>query len=93
VVSRCYSVAASIFSTTPTNIFDNVVELIKNGLAPSDLADIASAYPTRYNSETNVNLAALDETIYPKKSSSDAPHSLTEAQLREVFIFREQLHF
>jgi len=84
VVSSSYSVAASIFSATPTNLFDNVVEMIENGLAPSDLADIASVYPTAYNSETNVNLAAPDEIIYPKKSSSNAPYSLTEAQLREV---------
>ena len=42
MVSRCYSVAASILSTAPTNLFDNVVEMIENGLAPSDLADIAS---------------------------------------------------
>ena len=56
--------------------------MIEDSLAPSDLADIASVYPTGYNSETNVKLAAPDETIYPKKSSSDAPYSLTEAQLR-----------
>lgn len=73
------SVAANIFSATPTNLFDNIVEMIENGLTPSDLADTASAYPTGYNSKTNVNLAAPDETIYLKKSSSDALYSLTEA--------------
>ena len=48
------SVAANIFSATPTNLFDNIVEMIENGLTPSDLADTASAYPTGYNSKTNV---------------------------------------
>ncbi|OCL01318.1 alpha/beta-hydrolase [Glonium stellatum] len=58
--------------------------MVENGLAPSDIADIVSAYSVGYNSETNVNPAVPHKAIYPKKSSSDAPYSLTETQLREV---------
>lgn len=78
------SVVVSIFSAKPTNLYENVIEMVENGLAPSDIADIVSAYSVGYNSETNVNPAVPHKAIYPKKSSSDAPYSLTETQLREV---------
>lgn len=77
-------VLSSIFSSTPTNLFENAIELIGNDFTPSELTVVADTYSTTCNSDMNVNTREPVTPVYPQKSSSDAPYSLTEAQLREV---------
>jgi hypothetical protein len=78
------SILASVFSSTPTNLFANVVELAANGLSPGDLGNVLTTYSAGCNSETNNNPRNPSAAVYPKKSSQDAPYSLTEAQLRQA---------
>lgn len=72
------------FSSTPTNLFENIAALAENSLVPGDLKNVYATYTTGCNSVTNVNSKAPNGTIYPMKFTQDAPFSLTEAQLREV---------
>lgn len=75
---------SSIFKATPTNLFENAVELIENDFVAGDLATVADTYSLSCNSDVNINLRAPATKIYPKKSTKDAPYSLTETQLRQV---------
>jgi hypothetical protein len=78
------SVLASIFAATPTNLFENIVQLAANDLSPGDLGNVLTTYSAGCNSDTNNNPRNPSGTIYPKKSQQDAPYTLTEAQLRQV---------
>jgi hypothetical protein len=71
---------------TPTNLYENVVRLAANGFGPkpADLMVLLAGKLTGANSEMNVNLRNPSTPIYPKKSPSDAPYSLSEAALRQV---------
>ncbi|TLD34819.1 Lipase B [Venturia nashicola] len=72
------------FSSTPTNLFENIAALAKNSLVPGDLKHVFTTYSTGCNSVTNVNSKTPNVTVYPTRSTQDAPFSLTESQLREV---------
>jgi len=45
---------------------------------------VAAGLTTGDNSAMNVNTKSPSKTIYPSASSSDAPYSLTESQLRQI---------
>jgi hypothetical protein len=81
------SALSSIFSATPTILYEQVFDMIENGLFGNDIVNEIDTLVTGslndMNSETNVN-PAPNCTIYPQKSCSDAPYTLTESQLREV---------
>lgn len=81
-IAQLQSMLASIYSTTPTNIFNNIAEMIENGLSPQDLSTIINGFSTGENSIANVNPKDPSQAIYPKKDASDAPYSLPESQLR-----------
>ncbi|KAJ9668559.1 hypothetical protein H2201_001201 [Coniosporium apollinis] len=78
------NVVEAIFDATPTNLYENVVELAENSLAPGELGDVFSTYSTGINSENNVNTVEPAKRIFPEKSPDDAPYSLAEADLRRV---------
>jgi hypothetical protein len=78
------SILSSIFSATPTDLYDNIVELIANDFSPGNLGQVETTYSEGCNSDTNNNPQDPSGTIYPKKSASDAPYSLSEAQLRQA---------
>ncbi|KAE9969360.1 hypothetical protein BLS_005405 [Venturia inaequalis] len=81
------SALSSIFSATPTILYEQIFEVIENGLVSNNLAsevnDLVTASFSGMNSQTNVNTAPTC-TIYPQKNCTDAPYSLTEEQLRQV---------
>lgn len=79
----------SLFSTQPTNFYRNVLQLIENDFVPGDLHNVAKTYSLGCNSGKNVNKRSPKSKVYPKKSSKDAPYTLTEAQLREVIYIPE----
>jgi hypothetical protein len=85
-VPQATSILSSILSTSTANQYGNVVKLVSNGFGPSvaDLTTLVAGTLLGPNSEMNINLRMPSKAIYPKKSASDAPYSLTEAQLREV---------
>jgi hypothetical protein len=81
------SALSSILSATPTILYEQVFDMIENGLFGNDIVNEIDTLVTGsfndMNSETNVN-PAPNCTIYPQKSCLDAPYTLTEDQLREV---------
>ncbi|KAI9655327.1 MAG: hypothetical protein M1821_005474 [Bathelium mastoideum] len=84
IVSSAIAPAAS-----PGSFYDSVVQLIANSFLPSNLGQSLSGLVNGLgvigpNAEVNVNTRSPSTTIYPKKQSTDAPYSLTEAQLRQV---------
>ncbi|KAF2423116.1 alpha/beta-hydrolase [Tothia fuscella] len=85
-VEQAVSVVSSILTPQPTNLYKNIVQLAANGLGPSasDFNLLVVGSLVGPNSENNLNLRSPAQPIYPKKSSTDAPYSLTEAQLRRV---------
>lgn len=86
-VSQAFSTLSAIASASPSNIHAYNAELIANGLVSgsvTEIIDFVGGLLTGENSDTNINLRSPKTTIFPKKSSSDAPYSLTEAQLREA---------
>ena len=77
------ALAAAAKSTSSGNILDTATQLIANGFKPTDLLDdLLSGTIFGINSANNINLIPPAVTIYPKKSASDAPYSLSESQLR-----------
>lgn len=88
-VAQAISSLSSIFeaSPTPASLYVAIGDIVREGLAPGDVESVIDDVVgtlTGENSEVNVNIEVPDKTVYPKASSSDAPYSLTEAQLREV---------
>jgi hypothetical protein len=85
-VPQATSTLSSILSSSTVNQYGNVVKLISNGFGPSvsDLAVLVAGTLLGPNSEMNINLRSPSHAVYPKKSASDAPYTLSEAQLREV---------
>ncbi|KAF2717762.1 alpha/beta-hydrolase [Polychaeton citri CBS 116435] len=86
-VSAASAALSSIINATPTpaNLFETAGNIAKAGLSsdtPADLLGFVNGVLTGQNSEINVNLRIPAITVYPKAGSSDAPYSLTEAQLR-----------
>ncbi|KAB2579090.1 hypothetical protein BFW01_g11467 [Lasiodiplodia theobromae] len=74
----------AIYGTTPTNIFENIAQQIADGLSTLTIVQALGFSPSGENSETNSNTREPSTTIYPKKSSSDAPYSITEEELRQA---------
>jgi len=83
-IPEATSILSSIFSAAPTDLYDNIIELVANDFSPGNLGQVETTYSAGCNSMTNSNPRNPSDTIYPKKSSQDAPYSLTEQQLREV---------
>lgn len=85
-IPEVVSLVSSVFASTPTNLFDDVLELIEAGIAPTpqELETLIVGSVAPENSEHNVNLKNPNNKIYPFKSTGDAPYTLSEAQLREV---------
>jgi hypothetical protein len=69
-------------TSTDKNIVVTAAELILNGFDPKDLGSVAAGFSSEVNSYNNSNLQELTGTIYPQKSSADAPYSLSEDDLR-----------
>jgi hypothetical protein len=74
---------SSVLASTPTNLIDNILELIPNGIPVDEVVTLLTASIAPENSEANNNPPPPD-VIYPRKSTQDAPYNLTETQLRQV---------
>jgi hypothetical protein len=85
-IPQATSVLASILSTSTANQYGNIVKLAANGFGPSisDLTVLMAGTFLGPNSENNINLMIPNKAVYPKRGSSDAPYTLSEAQLRKV---------
>ncbi|KAK7723391.1 hypothetical protein SLS57_004585 [Botryosphaeria dothidea] len=73
-----------IYSQTPTNIFENIARQIGAGLTTMTITEALGILTTGENSQTNINPRQPSTPIYPRKSPSDAPYSLSEQQLRQA---------
>jgi len=80
------SILASVFSAAPTVLYENLVDLAANGLSPgkANLENILLNNFAPQNSVVNINLRSPKTVVFPKKAKTDAPYTLSEAQLREV---------
>ena len=70
-----------IITTNPGDIFQSASEILLNGLAGGDYAQITSAYLVESNTN-NINLLPPRTPVYPKANPNDAPYSVSEALLR-----------
>ncbi|KAH7064885.1 lipase B precursor [Macrophomina phaseolina] len=73
-----------IYSKPPTNIFQNIASQISAGLTSMTITEALGILTTGENSQTNTNPRQPSTPIYPRKSPSDAPYSLSEQQLRQA---------
>ncbi|KAF8865326.1 hypothetical protein BDZ45DRAFT_736437 [Acephala macrosclerotiorum] len=62
----------------------SALDLILDGLVPSDISNLPSSEESEKNSSNNDNPISPDPAVYLKKSSDDAPYSLDENSLRSV---------
>ena len=69
--------------TLVANFAASALSLILNGLASTDLVDLAIG-DTLADSSNNINLIPAVPAVYPKKSTKDAPYSLPENILRSA---------
>lgn len=86
------SALQSIYTASFTNLAVPVASQVAAGLVGptgTSLAGVVNSLlgtnpllPTGENSIANINLRAPAKAVYPQKGASDAPYSLTEAQLR-----------
>lgn len=58
--------------------------MIAGGLSPAQIGNALQTYSVGCNSQNNNNPKNPATAVFPQKGSSDAPYSLTEAQLREI---------
>jgi hypothetical protein len=75
------SVVNSALIPSPTDLYEVAVELIESGITPGNLTQLIGVITSGCNSQRNQN-PAPSKPIYPKKSPSDAPYSVSESQLR-----------
>ena len=71
----------NITTANAGDIFKSGFEILLNGLAGGDYAQIANAYLFQ-SSTMNLNLQIPRTPVYPKANAKDAPYSISEAKLR-----------
>ncbi|GAD93731.1 lipase, putative [Paecilomyces variotii No. 5] len=82
-IEATFNAISDIFSDGSKDIAQASDELIAKGLVPSDIFDFLNGYADfSLNSLDNTNSRSPNSTIYPSKSSEDAPYSLDEDTLR-----------
>jgi hypothetical protein len=62
----------------------SAVEMIAGGFGPAQIGNAVQTYSSGCNSQNNNNAKNPATPVFPKKGPSDAPYSLTEAQLRAI---------
>ncbi|KAK5136543.1 hypothetical protein LTR08_002887 [Meristemomyces frigidus] len=73
----------NITTANDGDIFRSGAEIVLNGLAGGNYAQIANAYLID-STTVNINLVQPTTSVYPNASSQDAPYSLSEAALRQA---------
>lgn len=79
-IPSAVSSVASVVAAHPTSFIENALGLVLNGLTTKDITTVVSAFIQ--DSTTNLNLIAPLPSVFPKKSSKDAPFSQSETVLR-----------
>ncbi|KAF2763850.1 alpha/beta-hydrolase [Teratosphaeria nubilosa] len=81
--ARLQSELQEIASANPNDFFASGFNILANGLAGGDYVQIANAYLLE-SSTDNINPINPATPVYPQAGPSDAPYSLSEADLRKV---------
>ncbi|OMP84626.1 Lipase B [Diplodia seriata] len=82
-----------VYSATPTNIYKNIANQISTGLTTLTITEALGILPAGENSQTNNNPREPATPVYPRKSPSDAPYSLSEQQLRQAIYIPPSFTF
>ncbi|EKG09304.1 hypothetical protein MPH_13679, partial [Macrophomina phaseolina MS6] len=80
--SDVMSAIAGIFSANPTNIAQNAIQLIQNGLVPARLEGVIDGFSDESNSDDNVNSSPPGGPLYPQASDEDPSYEISESRLR-----------
>ncbi|KAH7021682.1 hypothetical protein B0J12DRAFT_790501 [Macrophomina phaseolina] len=80
--SDVMSAIAGIFSANPTNITQNAIQLIQNGLVPARLEGVIDGFSDESNSDDNVNSSPAGGPLYPQASDEDPSYEISESRLR-----------
>ncbi|KAH8681911.1 hypothetical protein BX600DRAFT_32636 [Xylariales sp. PMI_506] len=81
-IDGAQSILQLLYNETPSNLYERIAVQQAAGLGPSDLSQVLATLSEGENSSNNNNPRKPADEIYPKKSSADAPFSLTEEQLQ-----------
>lgn len=85
-VSQASATLAAIQSASPSSLFEYAAALAANGLVVGSINSLLTSTLGQFtgaNSLTNIN-PNPPTPVYPKKSSCDAPYSLSETALRQA---------
>jgi len=75
---------ASVYAAHRTDFVVAALDLVLEGLTPSDLGNLAIGESPIENSSNNLNLISPTPAVYPMKSPDDAPYSVDENSLRSA---------
>lgn len=85
-IPEALSELSSLAAASPTSVADYSVGLFLKGLSPVDLDQTLEAYAEGLESPRQTNTREPSKVIYPKKSQSDAPYSVSEASFRSALL-------
>ncbi|CZR54690.1 uncharacterized protein PAC_04574 [Phialocephala subalpina] len=85
-IPEALSELSSLAAGSPTSVADYSVGLLLKGLSRVDLDQALEAYAEGLESPRQTNTREPRKVIYPKKSQSDAPYSVSEAGLRSALL-------
>ena len=80
-------------AASETNLFNFAIDLIEDGFVSSDEEAILGGASPAENSYNNTNNPTATCSIYPQRTSSDAPYDLPESSLREAVYFPSTFTF
>jgi hypothetical protein len=70
------------------------IDVVTNGLAPKNILDLVKGLTNqRLNSMNNDNSEEPSSPVFPKKTSDDAPYSLSEEELRSTIYIPDEFQY
>ena len=86
------SIISSIYGAGPGDAALGIAQLIRNSILPTNLFEIVPSSDDD-NSSDNINPLPPGVPIYPSKSPSDAPYTVSEEKLRAAIKIPEKFQY